>query len=254
MFQTIYGNFPMLVRWKAHRYILGQSLEFFHNEFAGRVSQKVMQTALAVRETVTKVLDVFVYVDRLFHRYAGSRRPGRPLACRAADRLAGGLYRHPRSISSRSCSAISSLQADARAQMTGRVVDSYTNIQTIKLFAHTLREQDYARDAMDEFLVTVHGQMRLVTKLTVCAAHRQFAAARLRSRRWRSTAGSRTSSASARSPWRSPWSCASAPCRSGSCGRSPAFSRTSGTVEDGINTIAQPVTITDRPAAKGSGR
>ena len=62
MFQTIYGNFPMLVRWKAHRYILGQSLEFFHNEFAGRVSQKVMQTALAVRETVTKVLDVFVYV------------------------------------------------------------------------------------------------------------------------------------------------------------------------------------------------
>ena len=62
MFQTIYGNFPMLVRWKAHRYILGQSLDFFHNEFAGRVSQKVMQTALAVRETVTKLLDVFVYV------------------------------------------------------------------------------------------------------------------------------------------------------------------------------------------------
>src|SRR5690606_4452628 len=66
MFQAIYGNFPMLVRWKAHRYILGQSLEFFHNEFAGRVSQKVMQTALAVREVVTKVLDVFVYVAVYF--------------------------------------------------------------------------------------------------------------------------------------------------------------------------------------------
>ena len=58
-------------------------------------------------------------------------------------------------------------QADARAQMTGRVVDSYTNIQTIKLFAHTLREQDYARDAMDEFMVTVYGQMRLVTALNM---------------------------------------------------------------------------------------
>jgi ATP-binding cassette, subfamily B, multidrug efflux pump len=63
--------------------------------------------------------------------------------------------------------AISMAQADARAQMTGRVVDSYTNIQTIKLFAHTRREQDYARDAMDGFMVTVHRQMRLVTRLTV---------------------------------------------------------------------------------------
>ena len=59
------------------------------------------------------------------------------------------------------------VQADARAQMTGRVVDSYTNIQTIKLFAHTLREQDYARDAMDEFMVTVYRQMRLVTALNM---------------------------------------------------------------------------------------
>ena len=62
---------------------------------------------------------------------------------------------------------VSMAQSDARAQMTGRIVDSYTNIQTIKLFAHTMREQDYARGAMDEFMVTVHAQMRLVTQLTV---------------------------------------------------------------------------------------
>jgi ABC-type multidrug transport system fused ATPase/permease subunit len=62
---------------------------------------------------------------------------------------------------------ISKEQADARAHMTGRIVDSYTNIQTIKLFAHTRREQDYARDAMDGFMGTVHRQMRLVTKLTL---------------------------------------------------------------------------------------
>ena len=52
----------MLVRWQAHRYMLGQSLNFFQDEFAGRVSQKVMQTALAVRDSVTKLIDVGVYV------------------------------------------------------------------------------------------------------------------------------------------------------------------------------------------------
>src|SRR5690606_23685408 len=61
---------------------------------------------------------------------------------------------------------VSMEQSDARATMTGRIVDSYTNIQTIKLFAHTDREQEYARGAMSEFMTTVHKQMRLVTGLT----------------------------------------------------------------------------------------
>ena len=166
MFQTIYGNFPMLVRWKAHRYILGQSLDFFHNEFAGRVSQKVMQTALAVRETVTKVLDVFVYVVVYFigTLYLVGRADlwlTLPLILWLAAYVGILLVYIPR------LQRISMVQADARAQMTGRVVDSYTNIQTIKLFAHTLREQDYARDAMDEFMVTVYRQMRLVTALNM---------------------------------------------------------------------------------------
>ena len=66
MHQTVFGNYPMLVRWLAHRYILGQSMNFFQDEFAGRVSQKVMQTAIAVRGTVTKLTDVFVYVSVYF--------------------------------------------------------------------------------------------------------------------------------------------------------------------------------------------
>jgi ATP-binding cassette subfamily B multidrug efflux pump len=57
-------------------------------------------------------------------------------------------------------------QADARAQMTGRIVDTYTNIQTVKLFAHSQRERDYAYGAMNEFMGTVHRQMRLVSWLT----------------------------------------------------------------------------------------
>jgi ATP-binding cassette subfamily B multidrug efflux pump len=163
--QTIFGNFPMIARWQTHRYLLGQSMAFFQDEFAGRISQKVMQTALSIRETVVKLMDVFVYV--LVYFTGAMVLVGRtdlwlmlPLVLWLLGYLAIASYFVPR------MRRISMAQADARAQMTGRIVDSYTNIQTIKLFAHTLREQDYARDAMDEFMQTVHKQMRLVTGLT----------------------------------------------------------------------------------------
>jgi ATP-binding cassette, subfamily B, multidrug efflux pump len=166
MHQTIYGTFAMRVRWQAHRYILGQSLSFFHNDFAGRISQKMMQTALAVRETVTKLLDVFVYVVVYFTGtlYLVSEADpwlAVPLIAWLGVYLFILRYFVPR------MQAVSEAQSDARAVMTGRIVDSYTNIQTVKLFAHTLREHDYARESMDEFMVTVVRQMRLVTQLTV---------------------------------------------------------------------------------------
>jgi len=164
-FQTIFGNYPMLVRWLAHRYMLGQSLSFFQDEFAGRVSQKVMQTALAVRETVTKILDVGVYIlVYVIGTAVLLAQSDLWLLVALVVWLAAyaGLvfYFVPR------LGVIGEKQADARAQMTGRVVDSYTNIQTVKLFAHASREQTYARDAMGEFLVTVHGQARLFTHMT----------------------------------------------------------------------------------------
>src|SRR5690606_9216617 len=62
MHQTLLGNFPMRIRWQAHRFLLGQSYQFYQNEFAGRIATKVMQTALAVRETIMKLLDVLLYV------------------------------------------------------------------------------------------------------------------------------------------------------------------------------------------------
>ncbi|MBN1240864.1 MAG: ABC transporter ATP-binding protein [Gammaproteobacteria bacterium] len=164
--QAIFGNYPMLVRWLAHRYVLRQSMRFFQDELAGRVSQKIMQTALAVRETVTTLLDVMVYVVVYFTGAViliGSADLvlATPLVAWLAGYVALLLYFVPR------LRAVSMAQADARATMTGRIVDSYTNIQTIKLFAHTSREQEYARDAMSGFMTTVHRQMRLVTKLTV---------------------------------------------------------------------------------------
>ncbi len=64
--QALLGNYPMRIRWLAHRYLLGQSFSFYQNEFAGRIATKVMQTALSVRETVMKMLDVLLYVSIYF--------------------------------------------------------------------------------------------------------------------------------------------------------------------------------------------
>ncbi|MFC3852189.1 ABC transporter ATP-binding protein [Salinispirillum marinum] len=160
--QTLLGNFPMVIRWLAHRYLLKQSLSFYQNDFAGRIATKVMQTSLSVRETVMKLLDVMVYVVIYFTTMIilvaqADSRLALPLVGWLTAYIAAQLYFVPR------LKRVSTEQAEARSMMTGRVVDSYTNIQTVKLFAHTDSEGDYARDSMDGFLDTVYRQMRLVT-------------------------------------------------------------------------------------------
>src|SRR5690554_141573 len=163
--QTLLGNYPMMIRWQAHRYLLGQSLGFYQNEFAGRIATKVMQTALAVRETVMKLLDVLLYVVVYF---SGMLALVSSLDYRLAIPLviwfiayAGMLYYLlPR------LAKVSAAQADARSDMTGRLVDTYTNISTVKLFSHSQREATYAREGMEHFLHTVYPQMRLATLLS----------------------------------------------------------------------------------------
>ena len=166
MHQILMGNFPMIARWQMHRFLLNHSMTFFANEFAGRVSTKVMQTSLAIREVVMKVLDVFVYVATYFISMVAvvavaDIRLAVPLVVWIVFYSATVAYYVPK------LRKISAAQADARSMMTGRVVDSYTNIATVKLFSHSGREEDYAKDAMDVFLKTVHGQMRKVTAFQV---------------------------------------------------------------------------------------
>ncbi|MBO1255770.1 ABC transporter ATP-binding protein [Alteromonas sp. 5E99-2] len=162
--QSLMGNFPMAIRWQAHRYLLGQSLSFYQNEFAGRVATKVMQTALSVRETVSKILDLAVYVGVYFISIL-------VLLFSADWRLATVLvvwlivYVSILRILVPRIKAVSQEQANARSLMTGRIVDSYTNIPTVKLFSHSQREADYAKESMEGFLHTVYPQMRLVTVL-----------------------------------------------------------------------------------------
>ena len=165
--QSLLGNYPMRIRWLAHRYLLGQSLSFFHNEFAGRVATKVMQTALAVRESVMKLMDLMVYVGVYFFSvialvFSTDWRLSIPLLVWLV------LYVTTLKILVPKLKQISEKQADARSMMTGRIVDSYTNMMTVKLFSHSRRESDYAKEAMQEFLHTVYPQMRLVTVLEGC--------------------------------------------------------------------------------------
>ncbi|WP_040976780.1 ABC transporter ATP-binding protein [Necropsobacter massiliensis] len=162
--QTLQGNFPMRLRWNFHRLMLGQSLSFYQDEFAGRVSAKVMQTALAVRDTVLTIADMFVYVAVYFITsgavlvaldgwlllpfviwivlFVVILRLLIPKLAKTAER-----------------------QADARSLMTGRITDAYANIATVKLFSHGAREAAYAKRSMKEFMLTVHAQMRLATSL-----------------------------------------------------------------------------------------
>ena len=167
--QTLLGNYPMAIRWLAHRYLLKQSLSFYQNDFAGRIATKVMQTSLSIREAVMKLLDVFVYIVVYFISMfvvmlQSSSLLMLPLFFWLCLYIATQCYFIPR------LKRVSTLQADARSLMTGRVVDSYTNITTVKLFAHTERETDYAKSAMDGFLQTVYTQMRLSTGLELCVS------------------------------------------------------------------------------------
>ena len=164
--QTLMGNLPMSVRWQAHRYLLNQSYGFFQNEFSGRIATKVMQTSLAVRDTVMKLLDVILFViiyvvTTLFLVANADPRLVVPLLIWLLLYIAVQRHFVPR------MKNIATLQADARSMMTGRIVDSYTNIITLKLFSHSSRESAYVKEGMSEFLNTVHPQMRLVTKLNI---------------------------------------------------------------------------------------
>ncbi|MEE2023640.1 MULTISPECIES: ABC transporter ATP-binding protein [Alkalimonas] len=164
--QTLLGNYPMSIRWLSHRYLLRQSVSFYQNDFAGRIATKVMQTSLAVRETVMKLLNVMVYVlvyfgAMLYFVADADPRLMLPMLLWLACYIGLQFYFVPR------LKDVASRQADARSEMTGRIVDSYTNIATVKLFSHTQREESYAKDSMGIFLKPVYQQMRLATWLNV---------------------------------------------------------------------------------------
>jgi ATP-binding cassette subfamily B multidrug efflux pump len=246
--QALLGNYPMIIRWKAHRYLLGQSLAFFQNDFAGRIATKVMQTALAVRETVMKLLDVILYVVVYFTGVlviaaSSDTRLAIPLLIWLALYVLTLYYFIPR------LADVSARQADARSSMVGRVVDSYTNIATVKLFSHSRREADYAREGMEDFLQTVYPQMRLVTGLVMSVWLNNvlliLATGALSIWLWMHdavTAGAITAAVALvlRLNGMSQWI----------MWEMSALFENIGTVQDGLATIAKPREVVDRPQAR----
>ena len=249
--QTLLGNFPMRIRWQVHRYLLRQSMGYFQDEFAGRISTKLMQTSLAVRETVIKLLDVGNYVVVYF---GGALIVAASADWRLMLPFAGWIvaysillrYAIPR------LNKVAQEQADARSTMTGRIVDSYTNIATVKLFSHSHREEDYARESMGEFLDTVHRQMRLATIVNVSNDTLNmlllFAVASTGIGLWMKDAVSVGAIAVAiafvlRLMGMSQWI----------MWEMSALFENIGTVQDGINSIALPATVDDAPDAKDIG-
>jgi ATP-binding cassette subfamily B multidrug efflux pump len=161
-YQGLYSNFPMRMRWNFHRLMLEQSMAFYQDEFAGRIATKVMQTSLAVRDTWLIFTDILVYVVIYFGTMvavvgAFDAWLMAPFLVWLVCYVCTLVYFVPR------LSKVAQSQADARSLMTGRITDAYTNIATVKLFSHSNREAGFARSAMQEFMVTAYGQMRLVT-------------------------------------------------------------------------------------------
>jgi len=246
--QTLMGNFPMSVRWKAHRYLLGQSYGFFQNEFSGRIATKVMQTALAVRETVVKLLNVMLFVmvyliTTLVLIASSDWRLSVPLLFWLLGYAGTLRFFIPR------LQDISTLQADARSVMTGRIVDSYTNIMTLKLFSHQRREEVYIKQGMQEFMQSVYPQMRLVTWLDISVWTLNmllvFATAATGIGLWLQHAITPGAMAIAislaiRLTGMSQWI----------MWEVSALFENIGTVQDGLNTLSLPQEVTDNPDAK----
>jgi len=246
--QALAGNFPMRLRWNFHRLMLRQSMGFYQDEFAGRISTKVMQTSLAVRDTWIIVADLLVFVIIYFVTMLALLGGFDawllvPFVGWLALYVAALTYFVPR------LGRLARDQADARSMMTGRMTDAYTNIATVKLFSHARREAAFARAAMGEFLGTVQRQMRLVTGFEIVnhALSMALIASTTGVTLWLWSTGRVGVGAVAASTamalrlngishWVM-WEMAS-------------LFENIGIVQDGINTIARPHAVVDRPDAK----
>ena len=164
--QTLAGSFPMRMRWNFHRLLLNQSIDFYNNEFSGRIAAKVMQTTLALRDMWFILSDILVYVIVYITTMiilVGSLNTLLyfPFLIWLTIYILTLFYFIPK------LAKLSRNQADARSLMTGRITDAYTNINTVKLFSHAGRESKYAKNAMKDFLYTVKLQMRKITAIQI---------------------------------------------------------------------------------------
>ncbi|WP_424985762.1 ABC transporter ATP-binding protein [Microbulbifer sp. S227A] len=159
---TILPNFGTLIRWRAHKHVLRQSVGWFENDFAGRIASRIVQTPPAAGEVVFQVFDAI--------SYSLAYMIGAAILLMAADSrliiplliwfiLYGALTRWTVT----NVGPASQAASDARSTVTGRVVDSYTNIHSVKMFAHHDHELSYAKEAIENTRRTFQVEMRIFT-------------------------------------------------------------------------------------------
>ncbi|WP_108860539.1 ABC transporter ATP-binding protein [Ruegeria sp. Alg231-54] len=159
---TILPNFGTLIRWRAHKHVLRQSVGWFENDFAGRIANRIMQTPPAAGEAVFQVFDAISFsiaylIGAAILLMAADPRLLLPLLIWFA------LYAILVRWTVKRVGPASQAASDARSAVTGRVVDSYTNIHSVKMFAHNEQELDYAREAIEETRRTFQVEMRIFT-------------------------------------------------------------------------------------------
>ncbi|MBH3473289.1 ABC transporter ATP-binding protein [Pseudomonas putida] len=164
--QTINPGMTSLIRWQNHTYVLKQSLNFFQSDFAGRIAQRIMQTGNSLRDSAVQAVDalwhVLIYAITSLVLFAEADwRLMLPLLVWIAGYTAALFYFVPR-VKERSV-----ISSDARSKLMGRIVDGYTNIATLKLFAHTDYEQQYAREAIREQTEKTQLASRVITSMDV---------------------------------------------------------------------------------------
>ena len=163
---AVLPNFGTLIRWRAHRHVLRQSVGWFENDFAGRIANRIMQTPPAAGDAVFQVFDAMTF--------ALAYVLGAAVILMEADIrlliplliwlvLYGWLMRW----TLRRVGPASKASSDARSAITGRVVDSYTNIHSVKLFAQNDLEIDYARDAIEQARGKLQAEMRIFTTMDI---------------------------------------------------------------------------------------
>ena len=160
--QALAGPFSNLIRWQSHWHVVRQSWAFFQNDFAGRISNRVMQTGPAVRESLvssfTAVWYIVVYgTTALIMMAAADLWLATPVLVWFAGYIALMIYFVPKM---RDRSKITS---EARSMLMGRIVDSYTNILTVKLFARPRDEDEYVRDAVVYHTGRMQAGQRLIS-------------------------------------------------------------------------------------------
>ncbi|WP_421726563.1 ABC transporter ATP-binding protein [Bauldia sp.] len=245
--QTLVPSFTNLVRWQNHRYVVRQSVGFFNDDFAGRIASKIVQTGPSVRESVVQSCEaiwfVSVYSTSAVILFADiDWRLALPVVVWIAFFVGILVFFVPR-IRDRSTEV-----SEARSTLTGRLVDSYTNIQTVKLFAHAAREDTYAREAIDDHNEKLRAETRLITVMngSVVFSNSLLIAGTMALAVWLWVGGELTLGAIA--------------VTSGMTIRISTMSgwimwtainvfEAMGTVQEGMETIAQPNTLVDEPGA-----